>query len=121
MSVTWQELIRKLCNVFFVWDPVINRIVHATKGVYAVKAFLVYVDCKVYSLHYVSCWGKTPEFELRVAKFESMDPKKSPARKIKIDESLANHPYPEDGRIGMVQDHGMLKITVGDDCYSMKI
>lgn len=108
-------------GLIYVWDPIINRTVHATKGDYAVKVLLSYVEGKVYSLHYVSYWGKTPEFELRVENFECINPKKKPSRKRKISDELKNHPYPENGKINMVVDGEKLKITVGDDCYDINI
>ncbi len=106
-------------GLIYVWDPVINRIVHATKGDFAVKAIKL-LD-KVFSLHYVSYWGKTPEFVLRVENFERMSPQTEPSCERKICDELRNHPYPENGRIDMVVDHGKLNITVGNDCYSVQI
>lgn len=106
-------------GLIYVWDPVINRIVHATRGDFAVKAIKL-LD-KVFSLHYVSYWGKTPEFVLRVENFERMSPQTEPSWERKICDELRNHPYPENGRIDMVVDHGKLNITVGNDCYSVQI
>ena len=106
-------------GLIYVWDPVINRIVHATKGDFAVKAIKL-LD-KVFSLHYVSYWGKTPEFVLRVEYFECMNPQREPSRERKICDELKNHLYPENERIEMAVDHGKLNISVGDDCYSVQI
>lgn len=105
-------------GLVFVWDLVKNRIIHISDGEFAVRVLLI--DDKVYSLHFVSYWGKNPEFKLNCMKLGNKDLQKTPDS-IPLPKEIANRLWPENGKVEMKHDYGELKIIVGSYSYNVKI
>lgn len=102
-------------GMIFVWDPVEDRIVHVTNGEFAVRAILN--NNKVYSFHYISYWGKQPEFAVYCEDLGCRDAHHDPSGIIEIPDELKHCPYPENGDIGFEYDHSLLKLRIGTKSF----
>ena len=105
-------------GVIFVWDPAEDRIIHITNGEFAIRAILN--NNKVYSLHYISYWGKEPEFAVHSEKLGFRNALHDPSRVIDVTDELKQCSYPEDGDIGLEYEDLVLKIKIGTKAFSIE-
>ena len=101
-------------GLVFVWDPVKNRILHAEDGEFAVRAILV--NDRVYSLCYISCWGKSPEFRLYRMEFGNKDMRKMQER-IPLPKKAAKRRWPENGIVEIKSDGTRIFLDIGEDHF----
>ena len=98
-------------GLVYVWNPLTSQIEHVSEGSYAVRAMLV--GDKLYSLLYISSWGKQPEFQLCRIEFGVKDPERE-SEVIPIPENISGCPWPADGEVELDAEDNLIHITIGD-------
>ena len=101
-------------GIVFVWDLDKNRIIHVSDGSYAVRVTLF--NNIVYSLHFVSSWGKKAEFQLRCTDFGTKDPNKAPSI-IPVPEAVSSHSWSDNIELKVVKNK--LVLEIGEDSYAV--
>ena len=101
-------------GIVFVWDLLKNRIIHVSNGAYAVRSILF--NNKVYSLHFVSSWGKKPEFQLHSMDFGTKDPNKAPSI-IFIPEAASKHSWSNNIELNVINNR--LTLEIDEDSYTL--
>ena len=105
-------------GLVYVWNPLTVQIEHVSEGSYAVRAMLV--GDKLYSLLYISSWGKKPEFQLCRIEFGVKDPERE-SEVIPIPENISGCPWPADGEVELDVEDNLIHITIGDENASVSI
>ncbi len=105
-------------GIIFVWDPMKNRIVHVSDGEYAVRAILH--NKMVYSLHFISLWGKEPKFQLCCMNLGTKDPCIAPV-KIPIPEAVTYHKWLNNENIELKVLNQKLHVVFDRDEFEIKI